>query len=262
MRGVTSDITAQKELDAGRAALLAREQELNRLKDEFLATLSHELRTPMNAVLGWLQMLRSGAVQPDRVAHALEAVERNAAIQNRLIEDLLDVSRIVTGKFRLEMQDVDLRGLLDAALASLHPAAAAKGLHLETAVDPAVGELRADPARLQQVLWNLLANAVKFTPAGGHVWVDIRRAGSHVDIAVRDDGEGIAAADLPHVFERFRQAPGGTVRASAGLGLGLAIVRHIVEMHGGTVAAASEGSGRGTAFMVSLPSRGAEAAAN
>ena len=253
MRGVTSDITAQKELDAGRAALLAREQELNRLKDEFLATVSHELRTPMNAVLGWLQMLRSGAVQPDRVAHALEAVERNASMQNRLIEDLLDVSRIVSGKFRLDIQDVDLGSLLEAALASLHPAAEAKGLHLETAVDPGLGLVRVDPQRLQQVLWNLLANAVKFTPAGGRVWVDIRRSGSHIDIVVRDEGEGITAGDLPHVFERFRQAEGGTVRASAGLGLGLAIVRHIVEMHGGTVEARSEGSGRGATFRVSLP---------
>ena len=261
MRGVTSDITAQKELDAGRAALLAREQELNRLKDEFLATVSHELRTPMNAVLGWLQMLRSGAVQPDRVAHALEAVERNASMQNRLIEDLLDVSRIVSGKFRLDIQDVDLGSLLEAALASLHPAAEAKGLHLETAVDPGLGLVRVDPQRLQQVLWNLLANAVKFTPAGGRVWVDIRRSGSHIDIVVRDEGEGITAGDLPHVFERFRQAEGGTVRASAGLGLGLAIVRHIVEMHGGTVEARSEGSGRGATFRVSLPLRDSAAKA-
>ena len=259
MRGVTSDISAEKELDASRADLLARERELNRLKDEFLATLSHELRTPMNAVLGWLQMLRSGAVEPARVPHALEVVERNAAVQHRLIEDLLDISRIVTGKLRLDIQDVDLRDVLDAALASLHPAAEAKRLHVETSVDPGLGPMRADAQRLQQVLWNLLANAVKFTPAGGHVWVDIRRVGTHVEMLVRDDGDGIAAGDLPHVFERFRQADGGSTRATAGLGLGLAIVRHIVEMHGGTAEAASAGGGCGATFRVTIPMRDARA---
>jgi signal transduction histidine kinase len=202
-------------------------------------------------------MLRSGAVQPERVPHALEAVQRNAEIQNRLIEDLLDVSRIVTGKLRLEIHDVDLRDVLDAALASLHPAAEAKSLCIETAVDPTLLPVRGDPQRLQQVLWNLLANAVKFTPAGGHVWVEILRGGAAVEIVVRDDGEGIAAADLPHVFERFRQADGGSTRTSAGLGLGLAIVRHIVEMHGGTVEAHSDGRGRGTTFKVSMPMVGA-----
>ena len=255
MRGVTSDITAQKELDAGRAALLAREQELNRLKDEFLATLSHELRTPMNAVLGWLQMLRSGAVAPERVPQALEAVERNAAMQNRLIEDLLDVSRIVTGKLHLDVQDVDLRDVLDAALASVHPAAEAKALHVETSVDPELGPIRADASRLQQVLWNLLANAVKFTPAGGHIRADIRRAGANVEIVVGDDGEGIPPGVLPHIFERFRQGDGGSTRAASGLGLGLAIVRHIVELHGGTVAAGSAGSGGGATFTVTMPLR-------
>ena len=235
-----------------RDALLAEAQELNRVKDEFLATLSHELRTPINAVLGWTQMLRAGMVQGDRVAAALETIERNAAAQQRLIEDLLDVSRIITGQFRMESLPVDLATVVRTSVQGVEPAALAKNIRITMAV---AGEPIAlgDPTRLQQAVWNLLSNAVKFTDHDGQVDVTVAAAGPSVEITVRDSGIGIAPEVLPRIFERFTQADGGTTRAHSGLGLGLAIVRHIVELHGGTVSGASEGAGRGAIFRIVVP---------
>ena len=245
---------------AGRAAiglenanLYRQARELNRLKDEFLATLSHELRTPINAVLGWTQMLKAGAVTPERTVHALEAIERNAWAQQHLIEDLLDVSRIITGKLRVDVRHVDLAGVVAAAVEAVQPAAASRQIRLQVVTDEPVRHVRGDAQRLQQAVWNLLSNAVKFTPPSGTVDVRLRRSGANVEIVVSDNGQGIAPEVLPHVFERFQQADSSTTRAYTGLGLGLAIVRHLVELHGGTVEAASEGLGRGATFRIRLP---------
>ena len=256
----TRDLLAATEDAAqARAELLDRERELNRLKDEFLATLSHELRTPMNAVLGWVRMLRSGVVQDHRVQDALQAVERNASIQHRMIEDLLDVSRVVAGKFHLEFDQVDVADVAEAALSAIEPSAEVKGIRVEKMIDADLPTLSADPHRLRQVIWNLLANAVKFTEPGGHVWFHVCRSARDVIIEVRDDGAGIAPESLPHVWERFRQATEGMSNAgsSVGLGLGLAIVRHIVELHGGTVMAESGGRGCGSTFRIVLPAAAA-----
>ena len=230
-----------------------RAEEANRAKDEFLAVVSHELRTPLNAVLGWSRMLRSGSLDAAQAARALETVERNAAAQAQLIDDILDVSRIITGKLRLNVASVDLHRVVEAALDAVRPAAGAKGVRLQAVLDPAAGPVPGDADRLQQVAWNLIANAVKFTPKGGRVHVRLARDESHAAIAVEDTGAGIDPAFLPHAFERFRQADAGTTRAYGGLGLGLSIVRHIVELHGGTVTAASDGPGRGASFTVRLP---------
>jgi PAS domain S-box-containing protein len=261
MRGVTMDFSKHKEMEQERDALLAEARELNRVKDQFLATLSHELRTPINAVLGWTQMLRAGIVQGERARTALETIERNAMAQQRLTEDLLDVSRIITGKFRLDLQPVDMATVIRETVQGVEPAARVKdvsiGLHFANDV-PAV---LADPHRLQQAIWNLLSNAVKFTGRGGHVDVSIVPAGGAVEVRVRDSGVGIAPEVLPHIFERFTQADSGTTRAHTGLGLGLAIVRHIVELHGGTVSALSDGLGRGATFCLLLPSAPDEAPA-
>jgi signal transduction histidine kinase len=256
----TRDLLAATEDAArARAELLERERELNRLKDEFLATLSHELRTPMNAVLGWVRMLRSGAVQDHRVQDALQAVERNASIQHRMIEDLLDVSRVVAGKFHLEFGEVDLADVAEAALSAIEPSAEAGGIHLEKTIEADLPTLYADPHRLRQVIWNLLANAVKFTERGGHVWFHVCRSARDVIIEVRDDGAGIGPESLPHVWERFRQVSDGmpNTGSSVGLGLGLAIVRHIVELHGGTAMAESAGRGCGSTFRIVLPAAAA-----
>ncbi|WP_284666056.1 ATP-binding protein [Myxococcus sp. SDU36] len=256
---VSRDIRAQKRLEAERERLLARErvareeaEEANRLKDEFLATVSHELRTPLTAVLGWVQMLRTGTLPPDKRERALATVERNARAQGQLVEDLLDVSRIMTGKLKLEVSSVDVSQVVEAALESLRPAAEAKGIRVQAALDSS-GTIMGDVSRLQQVVWNLLSNAVKFTPKGGRVQVLVERRNSSVEISVADTGQGISPRFLPHVFERFRQADGSTTRKAGGLGLGLAIVRHLVELHGGTVMATSEGEGQGATFIVSLP---------
>jgi PAS domain S-box-containing protein len=256
---VSRDIREQKRMEAEREGLLAREraareeaEEANQLKDEFLATVSHELRTPLTAVLGWVQLLRTGTLPPDKRERALATVERNARAQGQLIEDLLDVSRIMTGKLKLEVSSVDVSHVVEAALESLRPAAEAKGIRIQAALDSA-GTIMGDASRLQQVVWNLLSNAVKFTPKGGRVQVLVERRDSSVEVSVADTGQGISAQFLPHVFERFRQADGSTTRKAGGLGLGLAIVRHLVELHGGTVSAASEGEGRGATFVVSLP---------
>jgi signal transduction histidine kinase len=248
-------LEATEDAARARARLLERERELNRLKDEFLATLSHELRTPMNAVLGWVRMLRTGVVQEHRMQDVLQAVERNATIQHRMIEDLLDVSRVVAGKFHLDFSEVDLAEIAEAALSAVHPAATTKGIELVQAIDADLPRLQADPRRLQQVIWNLLANAVKFTDPGGHVWLDIRRSDRDVIIEVRDDGNGIAPESLPHVWERFHQASDAAANTGRdlGLGLGLAIVRHIVELHGGTAMVESSGKGCGSTFRIVLP---------
>jgi PAS domain S-box-containing protein len=225
----------------------------NRLKDEFLATLSHELRTPLNAVLGWTQVMRIGTLSKSEHEHGIEAIERNARMQAQLIGDLLDMSRILSGKLRLEIQVIDVRHLLTVALDAVRPSARAKELELVDVVDDELPVVEGDAGRLQQVFWNLLSNAIKFTPKGGRVEVHVRGAEPHLEIMVSDTGVGIAADFLPHVFERFRQADSSTKRNQGGLGLGLAIVSHLVEIHGGTVAVHSAGPGQGASFTVRLP---------
>lgn len=254
-----SDLVLAREL-AHRAAMaidnarLYREaQDANRLRDEFLATVSHELRTPLNAILGWAQLLREGKLDEDGSSHAFEIIERNARTQASLIEDILDVSRIITGKLRLDAEAVELVPLTEAAIDVVRPAAQAREIQLAVSLDPRAGSIRGDVNRLQQVVWNLLSNAIKFTPEGGRVMIKLQRADNNARIVVSDTGIGIKPEFLPHVFDRFRQADSALTRKHGGLGLGLAIVRHIVEMHGGTVRAESEGEGRGATFIVSLP---------
>ena len=259
--GISRDITERKRAEEARLEL-AREQAAraeaeaaNRLKDEFLAMLSHELRTPLTAILGWAKLLADGEVAAGKTADAFAAIYRNARTQAKLIDDLLDVSRVITGKLRIEVAPTDLGAVVEAAAAVVRPAAAAKGVELHVRLDDEGLTADGDPARLQQVVWNLLSNALKFTPAGGGVEARVRRAGSQLEVAVSDTGQGIGPEFLPHVFERFRQADMGTTRRHGGLGLGLAIVRHLVELHGGTVRAESEGEGRGSTFTVRLPVR-------
>jgi signal transduction histidine kinase/ActR/RegA family two-component response regulator len=235
-------------------------EEANHLKDEFLATVSHELRTPLNAVLGWARMLASKQLPPDRAKHAVATIERNASALAHIIEDLLDVSRIVAGTLHLMRQPVDLVAVTQAALDAVRPLAATKNVELAFSPDLEAPEpVSGDAGRLQQVIWNLVANAIKFTPAGGRVAVFVERSNDHMDVRVVDTGQGIAPDFLPHVFERFRQADGATTRRHTGLGLGLAIVRQLVELHGGSVLAASEGVGRGATFTVRLPISAADA---
>ena len=235
------------------ARLYVEAQEANRIKDEFLAVLSHELRTPLNAIVGYARLLRGGILSGEKAVRGLETLERNATWLTQIVEDVLDVSRIVTGKIRLDVQPVELPLIVDNAVATIQPAADAKAVRVQTIVDPRVGPVSGDPDRLQQVAWNLLSNAVKFTAKGGRVQVRLERVNSHVELVVSDTGIGIRPEFLPFVFERFRQAEAGTTRKTGGLGLGLAIVRHIVEMHGGTVQAASAGEGEGATFRVRLP---------
>ena len=261
--------TANQELESRVAqrtselnATLAREKDLrveaeglSRLKDEFLATMSHELRTPLNAIFGWITLLRTRRLDETTQARALETIERNARAQKRLIEDLLDASRIVTGKVSLELVSVDPRRVVEAALDSMFPAAQTKGLKLVPLLDSETGLVRGDFARLQQVVCSLLSNAIKFTPSGGQVEVRLTRRDDAAQISVTDSGQGINPEFLPHVFDRFRQEDGSISRRHGGLGLGLAIVRHLVELHAGTVEAHSEGEGSGARFIVNLPIR-------
>jgi PAS domain S-box-containing protein len=235
------------------ARLYVEARDANRMKDEFLAVLSHELRTPLNAIVGYARLLRGGILSNEKAERGLETLERNANWLTQIIEDVLDVSRIVSGKIRLDVQPVELPLIIDNAVATVQPAADAKGVRLQTIIDPHVGPVSGDPDRLQQVVWNLLSNAVKFTPKEGRVQVRLERVNSHTEIVVSDTGIGISPDFLPYVFERFRQAEATTTRKAGGLGLGLAIVRHIVEMHGGTVHAASAGEGQGVTFRVRLP---------
>ncbi len=226
----------------------------DRVKDEFLATLSHELRTPLNTVLGWLTMLRTGSMREDQRTHALEVIERNARLQAQLIEDLLDVSRIVTGKLRLETRPLMLAPAVSTVLEALRPTAEAKGVTLQPLIDVETTKILGDPSRVQQIFWNLLSNAIKFTPPGGHVSVELTKDdGRYVEVTVRDTGIGIPPAFLPQIFERFRQADSSTTRAHSGVGLGLSIVRDLVKLHGGSVEAHSDGADRGTSFVVRFP---------
>ena len=249
-----------KRTEEERDRLLVREQqargeaeESGRVKDEFLATLSHELRTPLTSILGWANLLRTARLDDATRAQALEAIERNAQNQKRLIEDLFDVSRIITGKLRLDVRQIDLARVVEDAVEVVRPAADANGIRLATYCEPGAGEVMGDPGRLQQVVWNLLFNAVKFTASGGRVEIRLAREGSRASVSVSDTGRGIAPEFLPRVFDRFRQADGSTTRAHGGLGLGLSIVRHIVEAHGGRVRAESPGVGLGSTFTLTLP---------
>jgi PAS domain S-box-containing protein len=254
------DVTARKLGEEERAALLLRErdarrhaEEADRLKDEFLATLSHELRTPLTSILGWASMIRNGEVEGSNAARAIETIERNARSQARLIDDLLDVSRIITGNLRLELHPLNLAPIVEAAVEALRPTADAKGIHLQPQFAAASCLVAGDGNRLRQVIWNLLSNAIKFTPGGGSVTIDLNCVESVVRLIVCDTGEGISAEFLPYVFDRFRQAEGSISRKQGGLGLGLAVVRHLMELHGGNVSAKSDGPGKGSTFTVDLP---------
>jgi PAS domain S-box-containing protein len=246
-------LKVRDELLAREQAARAEAEEANRAKDEFLATVSHELRTPLNAMLGWARMLRSGKLDENMSQRALETIERNARSQAKLIEDILDVSRITSGKLRLNTRTIELAPVIEASMDSVRPAAEAKAIQIVKSLGDERVIVTGDADRLQQVVWNLLSNAVKFTPNGGRVEVKLQRLDNHAQIKVSDTGEGISPEFIRYVFDRFRQADGTSTRAYGGLGLGLAIVRHIVEMHGGTVCAESEGEARGATFTVRLP---------
>jgi PAS domain S-box-containing protein len=257
---VVTEITDRKAVEAERAALLARErlaraeaEKANRTKDEFLATLSHELRTPLNALRLWAGVLRQQPLEPGTVAKAVETIDRNAALQAQLIDDLLDISRIASGKLRLELRPIDLRSAIESAVDTVRAAAEDKGIILARALDPDVGAVDGDATRIQQVLWNLLTNALKFTPGGGRIDVFLRRRAGAAELRVRDTGQGIAPELLPRIFDRFRQGDSSTTRPQGGLGLGLAIARQLVELHGGTIKAYSAGPGEGTTMTVTLP---------
>ncbi|MEK6303814.1 MAG: ATP-binding protein [Acidobacteriota bacterium] len=225
----------------------------NRMKDEFLATVSHELRSPLNSILGWITLLREGNLDSDAATRAMETVERSARAQNRIISDLLDVSRIISGQLRLNVRTLEPAGIVETAIDAVRPAADAKSVRLQVLLDPDAGPIAGDSDRLQQIVWNLVSNAIKFTPKGGSAQVRLERVASHIEITVSDTGEGISPEFLPFIFDRFRQADSSSTRRQGGLGLGLAIVRHLVELHGGTVHAESEGFGSGSTFVVKLP---------
>jgi PAS domain S-box-containing protein len=257
---IARDITERQRLEAERVRLLAREQEarlqaetLNRAKDQLIATVSHELRTPLNSIFGWARMMQATDMDETKRSRAVNAIVRGAAAQTRLVDDLLDFSRIATGRMRLDFEAVDLNAVIEAALDAVRPAVAVKAITLVTALDHSVGTIMGATDRLQQVVWNLVMNAVKFTPNGGRVEVSVRREGRTVSIVVMDTGEGIAPELLPHVFEPFRQEDSSATRAHGGLGLGLALVRQLVELHGGWVLAESPGKGKGSTFTVTLP---------
>ena len=254
------DVTARQSAEEERAASLVRErdarrhaEEADRLKDEFLATLSHELRTPLTSIFGWASMIRNGEVEGANASRAIETIERNARSQARLIDDLLDVSRIITGNLRLDLHPLNLAPIVNAALDALRPTADVKGIQLRTRFVPGECLVKGDPNRLRQVIWNLLSNAIKFTQRGGSVNIDLTCVELSARLTVSDTGEGISAEFLPYVFDRFRQAEGSISRKQGGLGLGLAVVRHLVELHGGTISAESDGLGRGSVFKVDLP---------
>jgi signal transduction histidine kinase/ActR/RegA family two-component response regulator len=271
MSGVNLDIDEQKlaaqaiyevkaRADAEREELLAAErlarstaERASALKDEFLATLSHELRTPLNAILGWTHVLQGGTADGARTREGLDVIARNARAQAQIVEDLLDMNRIMSGRLRLEIRRTDLATVLNEALDSVRPAALAKGIRLQEVLDPHAGPVSGDPGRLQQVFWNLLSNAIKFTPRAGRVQVTLARVESHLEVSVTDTGEGISQQFLPHVFDRFRQADASTTRRHGGLGLGLAISKQLVELHGGSIRATSAGQGAGATFTVTLP---------
>lgn len=257
---VFRDISERKRMELERERLLAAAQaaqkeaeQANRLKDEFLATASHELRTPLTAVVGWSRLLRTGKLDAENSARALESIERNATLQSKLIDDLLDVSRIITGKLTLDRRPLEIAHVVSDAVNTVRPAADAKNIAIETSFDAEAEPVLGDANRLQQVVWNLLSNAVKFTPKNGRIEVALQRVDSEVQVSVADSGEGISSDFLPYVFDRFSQGDGKTTRPHSGLGLGLAIVRQLVELHGGTVKAHSDGPGRGATFKLRLP---------
>ena len=256
---IARDITERRRLQEARERLLEREQRareaaeaLNRAKDEFLATISHELRTPLNAIFGWARLLQTRQLDEAGQDRAITVIVNSAAAQARLVEDLLDLSRVVSGLLRLDVKPVDLRAVVDAALEAVRPAAAAKAIAL-TATLADVGPMQGAPDRLQQVVWNLVMNAVKYTPHGGRVDVVVRRVDGSAEVAVSDNGEGISPDLLPHVFDQFWQEDSSTTRAHGGLGLGLTLVKRLVELHGGRVRAESAGKGKGATFTVTLP---------
>jgi PAS domain S-box-containing protein len=258
--GAVMDVTArrlledhERTLSLERAQLIRDLEQANRVKDEFLAMLSHELRTPLNAVLGWTRMLRRGTIPPERTASILDTIERNAVAQMQIIEELLDLSSMAAGNLRLNIAPVDLRDLIGGAIETIRPAAEAKAIALHVSIGNTIGNLAGDGVRLRQVLWNLLANAVKFTPVGGRIEVIAREGPVDLEIAVKDTGPGIERSFLPHVFEPFRRGESLSTRTVGGLGLGLAIVRHLVEAHGGTVSADNVGEDAGSIFLVRLP---------
>jgi PAS domain S-box-containing protein len=242
----------QRLLESERAARSEAER-ASYMKDEFLATLSHELRTPLNAVLGWATALRAGHFPTEELEQGLETIERNARVQAQIVEDLLDMSRIISGKVRLDVQRVDLPAVVAEAIDTVRATASAKGVRLQTIIDPLNAPVTGDPHRLQQVFWNLLSNAIKFTPKGGRVQVLLERVDSHLEVSIIDTGEGISPEFLPYIFDRFQQADASTTRRHGGLGLGLAIVKQLVELHGGSVRVKSSGTGKGATFIVSLP---------
>jgi PAS domain S-box-containing protein len=256
LRDRTAWRLAQDEREAAHESERIARQEAeraNRLKDEFLATLSHELRSPLNAIVGWVHILRRNIEKDSELSRGLETIERNARAQTQIINDLLDMSRIMTGKVRLNIRGLSLHRAISAALDAVRPVAEAKNITVGLTLDPGIDRVRGDPNRLHQVMWNLLTNALKFTPAGGQIRVVLERADGYAEISVQDTGVGIPISFLPHVFDRFRQADASTTRPYGGLGLGLSIVKHLVELHGGTVRARSPGEGQGATFIVSLP---------
>jgi len=252
---IARDVTERVKTDEERRRLLGVAQDATRLRDEFLATLSHELRTPLNAILGYARMMRSGLLAGDKLTRAVDTVARNAASLAQIVEDVLDVSSIISGKIRLNILTVDVASIVREALETVRPAVEAKGLRISTGIAEGVSTVTGDPERLQQIMWNLLANAVKFTPRGGHIDVRVEANESFVDITVSDTGIGITPEFLPYMFDRFRQADSGIGRAHGGLGLGLAITRHLVELQGGRIVASSKGVNRGASFCVELPVR-------
>jgi PAS domain S-box-containing protein len=253
--GINLDIRRLKAVEERERAARIEIERQSRVKDEFLATVSHELRTPLNAIVGWAELIRRGSDNPKTVREGIDVIHRNAQAQSRLIEDLLDMSRIISGKLRLDTQSVDLSSIIETAINAVEPAASGKGVRLQKVLDPNAGPVSGDANRLQQVLWNLLSNAIKFTPKEGKVEVLLERVNSHLEISVSDTGEGIEPEFLPFVFERFRQADSSTTRKYFGLGLGLAITKNLVELHGGKIHARSAGIGKGSTFVVSLPLR-------
>jgi len=260
--GVSLDVTRRKGVEAERELALESEraaraeaERQSQLKDDFLATLSHELRTPLNAILGWAQILSGGGADKEALAEGLATIERNARVQSQMIDDLLDMNRVISGRVRLDVQRVDVASLIKAAVASVLPSADAKGLRMQTVLDPGMGPVSGDPARLQQVIENLLSNAIKFTPHGGRVQVVLERVNSHLEVAVHDTGSGIPAEQLPTLFDRYRERDPGaaTKRRFGGLGMGLSLVKRLVELHGGYVTARSAGENQGATFVVALP---------
>ncbi len=268
MLGVLQDITERKQTERRRDELLESEraaraeaERASRLKDDFLATVSHELRTPLNAILGYSQLLRAGSGLSSDSLEGIEVIERNARALAQIVDDILDMSRIINGKLRLEVQPLQLRKIVETAMQTVHTSAQAKGIRLIQVIDGPAGTVDGDASRLLQVIWNLLSNAIKFTPRGGTVRVELRQEGSLVEVCVSDTGQGIERDFLPYVFDKFRQADASAARKHGGLGIGLALVKNIVEMHGGTVRVASEGAAMGTTFSFSLPASAKDTAA-